>query len=226
MAIAVLQFPGSNCDDDARHVCQEVLGQKTHLVWHTDTILPHNTDLVVVPGGFSYGDHLRSGAIASHSPIMTAVKQFAADGGLVLGICNGFQILTEAGLLPGALLRNTCLHFLCQSVEVVVENNRTAFTSGYYDQESLSIPIAHNEGCYYADKETLVALEENKQVVLRYKNNPNGSLNDIAGIVNSEGNVLGMMPHPERASESLLGSSDGLRIFQSALQATLYMSQF
>jgi phosphoribosylformylglycinamidine synthase subunit PurQ / glutaminase len=215
MAIAVLQFPGSNCDDDARYVCQEVLGQKTHLVWHTESQLPHNTDLVIVPGGFSYGDHLRSGAIAAHSPIMVAVKQFAGDGGLVLGICNGFQILTEAGLLPGALLRNTCLHFLCQSVELVVENNRTAFTSGYGLQERLSIPIAHNEGCYYADSETLAALEEHQQVVLRYQNNPNGSLNDIAGIVNREGNVFGLMPHPERASESLLGSSDGLRMFQS-----------
>jgi phosphoribosylformylglycinamidine synthase subunit PurQ / glutaminase len=226
MGVAVLQFPGSNCDDDARYVCADILGQTTHLIWHTQYQLPNNTDLVIIPGGFSYGDHLRTGAIAAHSPIMAAVKAFATDGGLVLGICNGFQILTEAGLLPGALLRNSCLHFLCKTTELVVERSDTAFTSGYAVGRVLSMPIAHNEGCYYADSSTLERLEGEGQVVFRYRHNPNGSLNDIAGIINPAGNILGMMPHPERAAEPLMGSQDGLGIFQSVQQAGLYLSQF
>lgn len=229
MKTAVIQFPGSNCDTDSLYVAGELLGQHSQLVWHTETSLP-DVDLVFVPGGFSYGDHLRSGAIAAHSPIMREVKRFADAGGLVLGVCNGFQILTEAGLLPGALTRNNSLHFLCHDVHIRVERTDTAFTSGYQPQQVLRVPIAHNEGHYYADDETLARLEGEGRVLFRYvtpqgeaneAGNPNGSLNNIAGILSEKGNVLGMMPHPERAAEAILGSIDGLGLFQSILNTVV-----
>ena len=225
--IAVVQFPGSNCDDDARYVLEEVCGAKVSLIWHREDALG-NVDAVILPGGFSYGDYLRGGALAAQSPVMTDVKRFAERGGPVLGICNGFQILTEAGLLPGQLARNPSLHFKCQSVHLRVERANTPFTAHYDQGQVLSVPIAHNEGRYYVDDETLAELERAGRIVFRYctpagelepSANPNGSLNAVAGIVNKRGNVLGMMPHPERASEALLGSSDGLPLFTSLLDA-------
>ncbi len=177
-------------------------------------------DLVLVPGGFSYGDYLRSGAIAKFAPIMTALKQFADNGGYVLGICNGFQILTEAGLLPGALQWNTSLEFICEPEPLKVVNNQTAFSNQYPEDQAITLPIAHGEGNYYADADTLAEIEANHQVVFRYAKNPNGSLNDIAGLTNKAGNVLGMMPHPERAVEALLGGTDGLGVFESLINAT------
>lgn len=225
MKLALIQFPGSNCDDDARHVLADVLGAHVEMIWHRDADL-RNADAVIIPGGFSYGDYLRSGAMAALSPIMSEVTRFADRGGFVLGICNGFQILTEAGLLPGGLLRNPSLHFVCDTVHLRVEREDTPFTSAYEAGQVLQVPIAHNEGGYYADDETLTRLEHNRQVVFRYcsaagvvdePHNPNGSAANIAGIVNERGNVLGMMPHPERASETLLGSADGLPLFRSLL---------
>ncbi|WP_165795205.1 phosphoribosylformylglycinamidine synthase subunit PurQ [Deinococcus koreensis] len=215
MKTAVIQFPGSNCDADALHAARLLLDDSARFMWHTEGGLPAGTDLVFLPGGFTYGDHLRSGAIAARSPIMEAVKAHAARGGYVLGVCNGFQVLTEAGLLPGALSRNRDLHFLCRPVHLRVENTRTAFTSAYAQGQVIEIPIAHGEGNYYADPETVARLEGEGQVVFRYADNPNGSLNDIAGIVGGRGNVLGMMPHPERAVEALLGSEDGQGLFRS-----------
>lgn len=218
MRFAVLQFPGSNCDQDAFHAIRDVLGQPVRYAWHKDTrIDPDET--IIVPGGFSYGDYLRCGAIARFSPIMGAVKEAAARGQTVLGICNGFQILCEAGLLPGALVRNTGLHFICETVTLTVVNSRTRFTSLLRDGDTLRIPIAHGEGNYRVDPDTLKSMEDHGQIVFRYTGGaPNGSLADIAGVCNRQGNVLGMMPHPERACESLLGSADGLKIFQSLLQ--------
>ena len=215
MKTAVIQFPGSNCDADALHAARLTLGPDASFVWHAEDGLPAGTDLVILPGGFSYGDHLRSGAIAARSPIMRAVKAHAGRGGYVLGVCNGFQVLTEAGLLPGALGRNEGLHFQCRAVTLRVERADTAFSSAYTEGQTLSIPIAHGEGSYYADPRTMSELEGNGQVVFRYDGNPNGSLNDIAGIVSRRGNVLGMMPHPERAVEALLGSTDGRGLFES-----------
>ena len=215
MKTAVIQFPGSNCDGDALHAARLMLDEGAQFVWHTETELPEGTELVFLPGGFSYGDHLRSGAIAARSPVMNAVKAHAEAGGYVLGVCNGFQVLTEAGLLPGALSRNRELHFLCRPVRLRVENHQTAYTASYAKDQVLEIPVAHGEGNYYADAETVARLETEGRVVFRYVDNPNGSLNDIAGIVNEGGNVLGMMPHPERAVELLLGSEDGRGIFES-----------
>ncbi|MFC5848369.1 phosphoribosylformylglycinamidine synthase subunit PurQ [Deinococcus petrolearius] len=215
MKTAVIQFPGSNCDGDALHAARLMLDARAQFVWHTETELPEGTELVFLPGGFSYGDHLRSGAIAARSPVMNAVKAHAEAGGYVLGVCNGFQVLTEAGLLPGALSRNRELHFLCRPVKLRVENHQTAYTASYAKDQVLEIPVAHGEGNYYADAETVAQLELGGRVVFRYVDNPNGSLNDIAGIVNEGGNVLGMMPHPERAVELLLGSEDGRGIFES-----------
>ncbi|THF83988.1 phosphoribosylformylglycinamidine synthase subunit PurQ [Deinococcus sp. KSM4-11] len=215
MKTVVIQFPGSNCDGDALHAARLLLDEHAQFVWHTEPGLPAGTDLVFLPGGFSYGDHLRSGAIAARSPIMQAVKAHAERGGYVLGVCNGFQVLTESGLLPGALSRNRELHFMCRPVHLRVESVRTAFTGAYTQGQVIEIPIAHGEGNYYADPETIARLEGNGQVVFRYVDNPNGSLNDIAGIVNERGNVLGMMPHPERAVEALLGSEDGQGVFRS-----------
>ncbi|UQN07390.1 phosphoribosylformylglycinamidine synthase subunit PurQ [Deinococcus sp. QL22] len=215
MNVAVIQFPGSNCDGDALHAARLTLDPDAQFVWHTDEGLPAGTDLVFLPGGFSYGDHLRSGAVAARSPIMNAVKAHAERGGYVLGVCNGFQVLTESGLLPGALSRNTDLHFLCRPVHLRVETADTAFTGAYTAGQIIEIPIAHGEGNYYADPETVARLEGDGRVVFRYVDNPNGSLNDIAGILSDSGNVLGMMPHPERAVEALLGSEDGRGLFES-----------
>jgi len=221
----VVVFPGSNCDHDAYHVCKNILGQEAQFLWHKDHSL-QKSDVVILPGGFSYGDYLRCGAIARFSPIMREVTAFAADGGLVIGICNGFQILVEAGLLPGVLLRNDSLRFVCKHVHLRVENAFTPFTGNYAPGEILTIPVAHGDGNYFADEETLHELENNGRVVFKYcdpsgavtpEANPNGSLGNIAGIVNATGNVLGMMPHPERASDSLLGHTDGRRLFDSLL---------
>lgn len=226
MHFAVLQFPASNCDQDCVHGVR-VLGHIAGLVWHKDTSLGA-ADAVIVPGGFSYGDYLRCGAIARFSPVMQAVKQFADNGGLVLGICNGFQILCEAGLLPGALVRNRDLQFHCEQVFLKTASRQSAFTSQVPAGKILRIPIAHGEGCYFADAETLAGLQARDQILWQYCDqageltesaNPNGSLLNIAGICNATRNVAGLMPHPDRASESLLGSTDGRLIFESMLHA-------
>jgi len=228
MAIAVVTFPGSNCDDDARHAFEAVLDARVRMVWHTETDLA-GADAVVIPGGFSFGDYLRSGALAAHSPVMAAVRGFADRGGPVLGICNGFQILTESGLLPGQLARNPSLNFQCHGAHVRVERAAAPFTSRAVVGTVLSMPIAHNEGSYYADDEVLDRLEGDGRVVLRYcdeagavtaEANVDGSDRSIAGIVNARGNVLGMMPHPERAVEALLGSVDGLTVLGSLVDST------
>lgn len=219
----IVVFPGTNCDRDTYHVIKDVIEEEAFYLWHKDRDLK-GADVVILPGGFSYGDYLRSGAIAKFSPIMERVIDFAQEGGLVLGICNGFQILLEVGLLPGAMLRNKTLKFICRFVHLRVENNQTPFTLLYEKGEVLSIPIAHMDGNYFADHKTLNSLEQSHRVVFRYscpdgtlseECNPNGSLNNIAGIVNEKGNVFGLMPHPERASEAILGSEDGKRVFLS-----------
>ncbi len=223
LKFGVVVFPGSNCDADCFHVVKEVLGQPVDYVWHQERDL-QGYDCVILPGGFSYGDYLRSGAIARFSPVMGAVEDFASRGGLVLGICNGFQILLEAGLLPGAMRRNDCLQFRCHFVHLRVENPRTPYTSLCREGQVLRIPIAHAEGNYYADGETLRDMEARGQVVFRYcdgegmvtpASNPNGSVGNVAGVCNREGNVLGMMPHPERAAESILGAEDGRLLLES-----------
>lgn len=218
MKFAVLVFPGSNCDIDMFHAIKDELGEEVEYVWHTATSLD-GFDGALVPGGFSYGDYLRCGAMANQSNIMSALKEFAAQGKPVLGVCNGFQILTEAGLLPGALIRNKNLKFMCRTVQLKVENNNTLFTNGYETGEVINIPIAHGEGNYYCDDETLASLKDNNQIVFTYEGeNPNGSLADIAGIINKEGNVLGMMPHPERAANEIVGGADGLKLFKSIVK--------
>lgn len=218
MKIAVIVFSGSNCDIDLYEALHTVCDADVEYVSYKQDNLD-GFDAVMLPGGFSYGDYLRCGAIARFSPIMPAVIEFAKNGKPVFGTCNGFQILTEVGLLPGALKRNNSLKFVCKTVELTVENTNTPFTSLYKKGEKINLPIAHADGSYYADEELLAELEENGQVVFRYsKENPNGSLNDIAGITNKQGNVLGMMPHPERAVEMLLGNEDGLRVFKSLLE--------
>lgn len=218
MKIAVIVFPGSNCDIDLYEALHTVCDADVEYVSYKQDNLD-GFDAAMLPGGFSYGDYLRCGAIARFSPIMPAVIEFAKNGKPVFGTCNGFQILTEVGLLPGALKRNNSLKFVCKTVELTVENTNTPFTSLYKKGEKINLPIAHADGSYYADEELLAELEENGQVVFRYsKENPNGSLNDIAGITNKQGNVLGMMPHPERAVEMLLGNEDGLRVFKSLLE--------
>lgn len=216
MKFAVIQFPGSNCDQDCLHVIQKILKQPAKILWHASTDLG-DVDCVVLPGGFSYGDYLRTGACAARSPIMKAVAAFADRGGLVLGICNGFQILCEAGLLPGVLMRNKSLKFICDDCELKVERNDTVFTSLYKLGRKVRMPIAHMEGNYFIDAAGLKCLEKNRQIVFRYAKNPNGSTADIAGILNEKGNVLGLMPHPERASEKVLGGEDGLGLFRSIL---------
>ena len=218
MKFAVLVFPGSNCDIDMYHAIKDELGEEVEFVWHSETDLS-GFDGILVPGGFSYGDYLRCGAMANQSNIMSEVKKAAEAGKPILGVCNGFQILTEAGLLPGALLRNKNLKFMCRPVQLKVENNNTIFTSQYEQGEVITIPIAHGEGNYYCDEETLHRLKENNQIVFTYSgDNPNGSLEDIAGIVNERGNVLGMMPHPERAVDALVGGADGLGVFKSIVK--------
>ncbi|SFE25731.1 phosphoribosylformylglycinamidine synthase subunit I [Lentibacillus persicus] len=217
MKFAVIVFPGSNCDRDMYHAIKHVLGMEADLVWYDNSNL-ENYDAILLPGGFSYGDYLRSGAIASASNVMQHIKAHAEQGKAVLGVCNGFQILLEAGLLPGAMLPNKNLSFMCHYEPLAVANHKTCFTSNYEKGEVIQLPIAHGEGNYFADDETLSALKANKQIVFTYENNPNGSAADIAGIINRQGNVLGMMPHPERAVERLLGSDDGVKLFQSLIQ--------
>ncbi|MBU9721252.1 MULTISPECIES: phosphoribosylformylglycinamidine synthase subunit PurQ [Bacillaceae] len=216
MRFAVIVFPGSNCDLDMYHAVKDELGAEVEYVWHDETSL-EGFDGVLLPGGFSYGDYLRTGAIARFSPIMKAVVEAAEAGKPVLGVCNGFQILLEAGLLPGAMRRNQNLKFICRPVTLVVENNETLFSNGYQNGEEITVPVAHGEGNYYCDEATLAQLKENNQIVFTYKDNINGSVDSIAGITNEAGNVLGMMPHPERAVDSLLGSADGLTLFKSIL---------
>ncbi len=217
MKFAVVVFPGSNCDHDAQYAATAVLGQEAEFVWHKDTSLG-GADAVILPGGFAHGDYLRTGAIARFSPIMAEVKRFAAAGGPVLGICNGFQVLLEAGLLPGAMLRNRSVKFQCEFVEVAIEQTDTPFTAAAAPGQVMRIPIAHGEGNYYAEPDVLDRLERNRQVVFRYVTNPNGSANDIAGLCNEQRNVVGLMPHPERACELAVGSADGLVMVQSVLQ--------
>jgi len=227
MRFGVVVFPGTNCDRDCWHVVKAVLNCDVDFVWHEEKDVSR-FDCIILPGGFSYGDYLRVGAVARFSPVMESVQKFAEKGGLVIGICNGFQILVEAGLLPGALVRNKTIHFICKFVNLRVENTNTPFTNQCEVGQVLKIPIAHNDGRYFCDEETLKRLEKNEQIVFRYctpngevteEANPNGSLGNIAGIVNEKFNVLGMMPHPERASEKLLGSEDGLFIWRSILSA-------
>jgi len=217
MKFGVLVFPGSNCDRDVAYVTRDLLGQATRMIWHQETDIS-DIDVVIIPGGFSYGDYLRCGAIARFSPVMQQVIDHALKGKFVIGICNGFQVLTEAGLLPGALARNQDLHFICDRSSLKVERNNLPWTYGYTEGEVITLPIAHGEGRFYSDESTLAEIEANGQVLFRYQENPNGSLNDIAGICNLQGNVLGMMPHPERAADKALGNSDGLRLFQGLLE--------
>jgi phosphoribosylformylglycinamidine synthase len=214
MKFAVIQFPGSNCDRDCLHVIRNVFQHDGNLVWHMDRDLS-SYDCIVLPGGFSYGDYLRCGAIARFSPVMNSVVEAARQGKLVIGICNGFQILTEAGLLPGALMVNKNLGFICEFVELEVTNVNTPFSNQYQLGQTIKIPIAHGEGNYQADALTVEKLEKNNQVVFRYVHNPNGSINNIAGIINEKGNVIGMMPHPERCSEAILNGTDGAGVFKS-----------
>ena len=227
MTFSVVVFPGSNCDEDAYHAAKDVLGEQAEYIWHKDTDLK-GADVVILPGGFAHGDYLRTGAMARFSPIMPAVQAFADRGGPVLGICNGFQILLEAGLLPGAMLRNRGLKFLCEQVHLRVEQIDTPFTSACRQGQVLKVPIGHGEGNYFAEPDVIARLEQNRQVIFRYTNaagevadnaNPNGSAAAIAGLCNEGRNVVGLMPHPERACESMLGSADGLLIFESVVQS-------
>jgi phosphoribosylformylglycinamidine synthase subunit PurQ / glutaminase len=219
MKSAVLVFPGSNCDRDLAVAIEQVTGRAPAMVWHRETQLPDGTGLIAVPGGFSYGDYLRSGAMAARSPIMQAVAEASGKGVPVLGICNGFQVLTEAGLLPGALMRNAGLHFVCRPVGLRVENSQSIFTSAYQAGEEISVPVAHHDGNYQADAETLDRLEGEGRVAFRYTGEVNGSARNIAGILNPQGNVLGMMPHPERVVEAAHGGTDGSRLFEGLLEA-------
>ena len=219
MKSAVLVFPGSNCDRDLAVGIEQVTGRAPAMVWHRETELPDGIGLIAIPGGFSYGDYLRSGAMAARSPIMRAVADAAGKGVPVLGICNGFQVLTEAGLLPGALMRNAGLHFVCRSVGLRVENSQSIFTSGYKAGEQISLPVAHHDGNYQADADTLNRLESEGRVAFRYTGEVNGSARSIAGLLNAQGNVLGMMPHPERAIEAAHGNTDGRRLFEGLLEA-------
>ena len=227
MKFGVLVFPGSNCDHDTYNVLANVLGASATMLWHASTDL-EGSDAILVPGGFAYGDYLRTGAIAKFAPIMQSVKQFAASGGLVLGICNGFQILAEAGLLPGALMRNSGLHYVCKQIHLRTETTDSPFTHGLTPGEVLKMPVGHMEGNYFCDPETLAQLQLQNRIAFRYANpageistaaNPNGSLDNIAGILSEGRNVLGMMPHPDRSSESLLGSSDGLKLFRAMAES-------
>lgn len=227
MRFGVVVFPGSNCDHDAFYAIGNVLHKPVEFIWHQSQDLA-NCDVIILPGGFAYGDYLRTGAIARFSPVMKSVEKFANGGGMVLGICNGFQILLEAGLLPGAMMRNSGLRYICRHVHIRVEQTDTPFTNAAQGGQILKIPIAHNDGNYTCDQTTLADLEKNRQVIFRYTTadgsddaagNPNGSMNNIAGICNRERNVVGLMPHPERAVESALGSADGLAIFKSMIEA-------
>ena len=219
----VVVFPGSNCDHDAYNTLKHILNQDTEFLWHKESSIG-DRNVIVVPGGFSYGDYLRCGAIARFSPVMKDVVRHASNGGVVIGICNGFQILCESGLLPGALIRNESLKFVCKNVTLNIENKNTIFTSAYSGNGNVTpgkmvVPVAHGDGNYICDEDTLKSLNENGQVVFRYEDCPNGSIDSIAGIINKEGNVLGMMPHPERASESIVGGSDGKYLFESVINS-------
>ena len=218
MNSAVIVFPGSNCDRDVAVALEQVTGRKPAMVWHKDSDLPDGTDFIALPGGFSYGDYLRSGAMAARSPIMRAVAGAAGRGVPVIGICNGFQVLTEAGLLPGALMRNAGLSFVCRPVSLRVENSQSLFTCGYEAGETVHFPVAHHDGNYQADEATLDRLEDQARVAFRYQEEVNGSARGIAGILNDTGNVLGLMPHPERAIEPAHGGSDGRRLFEGLLE--------
>ena len=218
MRAAVIQFPGSNCDRDMAVAIRDVTGADTSIVWHGDSALPSGLDLIAVPGGFSYGDYLRSGAMAAKSPIMKSVVAAANNGVPVLGVCNGFQVLTESGLLPGALMRNAGIRFVCRDVKLKVENSQSIFTSRYDAGEEIIIPVAHHDGNYFADEATLDRLEGEGRVAFRYAEDVNGSARNIAGILNDAGNVLGMMPHPERMIEAMQGGSDGRRMFEGLIR--------
>jgi len=218
MKFGVVIFPGSNCDHDCYYAIKTVTGKPVEFIWHQDTSVK-GFDAVILPGGFAYGDYLRTGALAKFSPVMQAVRDFAVKGGLVIGICNGFQILTEAGLLPGALMRNSNMKYICKFLQIRTETTDTPFTNQLKNGQVLNVPIGHGEGNYFADEDTLKELEDNGQVAFRYLENPNGSIHDIAGIVNKGRNVLGMMPHPDRSSEKILGSTDGKLIFESMVNA-------
>jgi phosphoribosylformylglycinamidine synthase len=216
---AVITFPGSNCDRDMAVAIERVTGTAPLRVWHADAELPERLDFIALPGGFSYGDYLRSGAMAANSPVMRGVKQHAERGVPVLGICNGFQVLTEAGLLPGALMRNASQNFICRTVPLKVENSTSLFTAGFASGQTIDIPVAHHDGNYFADEDTLDRLEGEGRVAFRYVENCNGSRRDIAGVLNAAGNVLGMMPHPERAVDPAHGGTDGLALFENALRS-------
>ncbi len=218
MRAAVIQFPGSNCDRDMAVAIREITGAETTLVWHRESSLPDGLDLIAIPGGFSYGDYLRSGAMAARSPVMQAVIAAAGRGVPVLGVCNGFQILTEAGLLPGALMRNAGIRFVCRNVRLTVENSQSIFTAHYDQAEEITIPVAHHDGNYFADDATLDRLEGEGRVAFRYAEEVNGSARNIAGLLNESGNVLGMMPHPERMIEAIQGGSDGRRLFEGLIR--------
>lgn len=218
MKSAVIVFPGSNCDRDAALALDRVTGHAPHMVWHQETDLP-DVDLVILPGGFSYGDYLRSGAMSAGSPIMNAVISHADQGGYLIGICNGFQVLTEARLLPGVLMRNAGLNFVCKTTPLIVANDDSAFTKNYVPGQRIAVPVAHHDGNYFADDATLDELENAGRIAFRYGDNPNGSARDIAGILNKRGNILGLMPHPERVVDPALGGEDGLPFFRSVVEA-------
>ena len=228
MRFGVVVFPGSNCDHDCYHIASHVMGVETEFIWHKDNADLSRFDCIILPGGFSYGDYLRPGAISTHSPIMKDIKAYAESGKLLIGICNGFQVLVEAGLLPGVLMRNRTLKFICRDVYLKVENNDTPFTSEYSKEEVIKVPIAHHDGNYFADDETLKSLKDNDQILFTYSTaggetsveaNPNGSAMNIAGICNKKRNVLGMMPHPERCAEDILGNEDGKGLFESIVKS-------
>ncbi|QJB69378.1 phosphoribosylformylglycinamidine synthase subunit PurQ [Parasphingorhabdus halotolerans] len=221
MKSAVIVFPGSNCDRDMAVALETVSGKKPHMVWHDDTDLPEGLDVIAIPGGFSYGDYLRCGAMASRSKIIPSIFSAAQRGVKILGVCNGFQILTEIGLLPGALMRNERMNFICRDVSLTVQQTSTAFTAGFATDERIKLPVAHHDGNYFADPETLKSLENDGRIAFRYVENVNGSANNIAGLFNDDGNILGMMPHPERAIDKKHGGTDGVRIFES-----LFSNQF
>ena len=219
MSAAVIVFPGSNCDRDCKVAIERSTNERVEMIWHQETELPRGLDLIVLPGGFSYGDYLRCGAMAAQSPVMRAVKKAADEGVAVVGICNGFQILCEAGMLPGALLRNAGLKYVCKPITLEIANGQTRFTAGYHGQREVVMTQGNGDGNYFADAETLARIEGEGQVVFRYVDNPNGSVGDIAGLQNERGNVLGMMPHPDRAFEAELGSADGAILFRSIYAA-------